>query len=60
MRIHGAAAREALATTLQVIEARAAKIPDPEWRSRYLDAIPEHVRARELGRAWLDGGLLEA
>ena len=43
--------------TMRVIEARAAKIPDPAWRARYLDEIPEHVRARELGHAWLDRGL---
>jgi hypothetical protein len=47
------AAREALAETLRAIEARACKIPDPAWRARYLDEIPEHVRARGLGRAWL-------
>jgi tetratricopeptide (TPR) repeat protein len=54
-----ASAREALAKTIQVIEAHAAKIPDPTWRARYLDEIPAHVRAQELGRAWLDRGLVE-
>ncbi len=42
------AAREALAETLRAIETRASKIPDPAIRTRYLDGIPAHVRAREL------------
>lgn len=49
-----ASARASLAETIRVIESRAAKIPDPALRARFL-AIPEHARAMELGRVWLDG-----
>ncbi|TKD13093.1 protein kinase domain-containing protein [Polyangium fumosum] len=46
------AARQALKATLWVLERRAAKIEDAAFKARYL-AVPEHVRARELGRGWL-------
>ncbi|HVK65575.1 MAG TPA: hypothetical protein VM694_13925, partial [Polyangium sp.] len=46
------AARQGLEATLWVIERRAAKIEDAVFKARYL-AVPEHVRARELGRVWL-------
>src|SRR5262249_53883095 len=42
------AARAALSKTLQTIKTRADRIPDAAVRARYLDDIPEHVRAREL------------
>lgn len=47
------AARQAIAETIRVIDLRASKIPDPAARTRYVDEVPEHVRARELDRAWL-------
>lgn len=46
------AAREVLAKTLEAIEARAATIQDLAMRAHYLDQVPEHVRARELERAF--------
>lgn len=48
-----AATKEALEETLRLIERCAARIPDPAMLSRYLDAVPENVRARELALAVL-------
>ncbi|HZF52075.1 MAG TPA: hypothetical protein VE093_25655, partial [Polyangiaceae bacterium] len=48
-----AKAREALEQTLRLIDRCADQIPDPAMRARYLNDVPENVRARELARAVL-------
>ena len=47
-----AAARAALASAHHRLEARAARISDPELRRRFLEEHPDNRRTRELARAW--------
>src|SRR5262249_17546097 len=46
----GAAA--ALAEAIRQIDARAERIPDAEWRRRYLELVPANARARALAAEW--------
>jgi hypothetical protein len=46
------AARDVLRTALAQIASRAERIADPAWRTRYLDGVPDNLRARELAAAW--------
>jgi ATP/maltotriose-dependent transcriptional regulator MalT len=45
-----AAARQALDQAARLIDERAARIPDPAVRERYLNRVRDHVRVRELRR----------
>ncbi|WP_437677740.1 hypothetical protein [Sorangium sp. So ce131] len=47
------AAREVLREARAELLARADKIADPAYRRCFLEDIPAHARALELGRAWL-------
>jgi hypothetical protein len=49
-------ARRELTETLRQIELRADRISDQEYRRRFLDQIPENVRARRLADMWLGTG----
>ncbi|WP_235880091.1 serine/threonine-protein kinase PknK [Polyangium aurulentum] len=44
--------RRALRDTAAAIELRARAIPEDAWRARYLERVPEVVRARSLLRTW--------
>ncbi len=48
-----AAARAALARTLEELDHRAAQISDPAQRARFLNQVRDNARSRELGRDWL-------
>jgi hypothetical protein len=50
-----AAARDAIADARTRLLAIASKIPDPAYRSSFLEDVPEHARTFALSRAWLDG-----
>ncbi|MBL9102683.1 MAG: protein kinase [Myxococcales bacterium] len=45
-------ARAQLGVVLATVATRAARIVDPAWRARYVEAVPTHARAAALARAW--------
>lgn len=48
-----------LALALSVLQERAGRIPDPDWRRSYLENVPENVRILALGRKRLGDSLTE-
>jgi tetratricopeptide (TPR) repeat protein len=46
------AARESLDRAAELLEQRAARIPDPTVRENYLGRVRDHVRVAELRRRW--------
>lgn len=55
----GERANAQLATALEVLRARAAAIPEPDWRSSYLNNVPENQRILALARKRLGDPLAD-